>query len=277
MFAGIDHNDVMLAIASRPVPVFRVIGIFRESCLSFSAGYDAGRWWIAAMPLFRIGESEIKIMNATSPRSRRFETLSDAVLTPRFVDDRMLPLMSRILLVLAGSALLALSAQFAFRIPVSPVPVTGQTLVVLLIGMAYGSRLGAATVLAYLVEGGMGLPVFANGTAGWQVIMGPTGGYLVGFVAAAFALGWLAERGAGRGPVSTAIAMAVGTIVIYAFGVSWLGQFIGFDKAVAAGVMPFLYGDALKLVVAAGLMPLAWRAVKALHRDKDAEKGDDTQ
>ena len=216
-------------------------------------------------------------MTATVSRSRRFDTLSDAILAPRFVDDRMLPLMSQILLILAGSALLALSAQFAFRVPISPVPVTGQTLVVLLIGMAYGSRLGAATVLAYLVEGGMGLPVFAKGTGGWPIIIGPTGGYLVGFVAAAFALGWLAERGAGRGPISTAIAMAIGTIIIYALGVSWLGQFIGFDKAIAAGVMPFLYGDALKLIVAAGLMPLAWRAVTALHRGPDAQPDEDTQ
>lgn len=216
-------------------------------------------------------------MTATVSRSRRFDTLSDAILAPRFVDDRMLPLMSQILLILAGSALLALSAQFAFRVPISPVPVTGQTLVVLLIGMAYGSRLGAATVLAYLVEGGMGLPVFANGTGGWPIIIGPTGGYLVGFVAAAFALGWLAERGAGRGPVSTAIAMAIGTLIIYGFGVLWLGQFIGFDKAVAGGVMPFLYGDALKLVVAAGLMPLAWRAVKAVQRGPHENIDEDTE
>lgn len=211
-------------------------------------------------------------MTASSSRSRRFDTLCDAVLAPRFVDARMLPLMSQILLVLAGSMLLALSAQFAFRIPISPVPVTGQTLVVLLIGMAYGSRLGAATVLAYLVEGGMGLPVFANGTGGWLVIMGPTGGYLIGFVMAAFALGRLAERGMGRGPMSTALAMVIGTMIIYAFGVVWLGQFIGFDKAIAAGVMPFLYGDVLKLTVAAGLMPLAWRAVRALRRGADTDR-----
>ena len=208
-------------------------------------------------------------MTASSSRSRRFDTLCDAVLAPRFVDARMLLLMSQILLVLVGSMLLALSAQFAFRIPISPVPVTGQTLVVLLIGMAYGSRVGTATVLAYLVEGGFGLPVFANGTGGWPVIMGPTGGYLIGFVMAAFALGRLAERGMGRGPMSTALAMVIGTMIIYAFGVVWLGQFIGFDKAIAAGVMPFLYGDVLKLTVAAGLMPLAWRAVSALRRRAD--------
>ena len=211
-------------------------------------------------------------MIASSSRSRRFDTLCDAVLAPRLNDDRILPLMSQILLVLAGSMLLAMSAQFAFRIPISPVPVTGQTLVVLLIGMVYGSRLGAATVLAYLVEGGMGLPVFANGTGGWPVIMGPTGGYLIGFVVAALALGRLAERGMGRGLVSTAFAMAIGTIIIYAFGVSWLGQFIGVGKAFAAGVMPFLYGDALKLIVAAGLMPLAWAAVRGLRRGADTDR-----
>ncbi|MGB2411859.1 MAG: biotin transporter BioY [Candidatus Puniceispirillaceae bacterium] len=212
-------------------------------------------------------------MVASLPKPRQAETLADSMLARYFGDDHTQSLMSQILLVVAGSALLALSAQFAFRIPISPVPVTGQTLVVLMIGMAYGSRLGAATVLAYLVEGGMGLPVFANGTAGWSVIAGPTGGYLVGFVAAAFVLGKLAERGLGRGPVSTALAMAIGTIIIYAAGVSWLGQFIGFDKALAGGMLPFLYGDALKLIVAAGLMPFAWRAVHALRpgADKDAE------
>lgn len=222
-----------------------------------------------------IVESEKMIMVASSPKPRQVETLADSLLARYFTADRTLSVMSQIVLILAGSALLALSAQFAFRTPISPVPVTGQTLVVLMIGMAYGSRLGAATVLAYLVEGGMGLPVFANGTAGWPVIMGPTGGYLIGFVAAAFVLGRLAERGIGRGPVSTSLAMAIGTVIIYAAGVSWLGQFIGFDKAVAAGMVPFLYGDALKLIVAAGLMPLAWRAVRALLQGdtlgKDAE------
>ena len=139
--------------------------------------------------------------------------------------------------------------------------------------MAYGSRLGAATVLAYLLEGGMGLPVFAGGGAGWATLAGPTGGYLIGFLAAAFVLGLLAERGMGRGPISTALAMLVGTAIIYVFGVTHLGGFIGFEKAIAAGLLPFLYGDALKLIVAAGLMPLAWRSVRALT-DKDDRAAD---
>ena len=206
-------------------------------------------------------------MDTHIPANRRFATLADTAMAPRFANDRMLSLMAQIVLVLAGSALLAISAQIS--VPFYPVPVTGQTLVVLMIGMAYGARLGAATVMAYLVEGGMGLPVFANGGAGWAYLAGPTGGYLTGFLVAAFILGLLAERGIPQ-PISTALAMLVGTAVIYLFGATWLSSFIGFEKAVVAGVLPFLYGDAAKLIVAAGLMPLAWRAVRAL-----AGKGDD--
>ena len=206
-------------------------------------------------------------MNSPVSSQRRYPTLADAAMAPRFADDRTLSVLAQIVLVLAGSALLAISAQI--KIPLYPVPVTGQTLVVLMIGMAYGSRLGAATLLAYLVEGGMGLPVFAGGGAGWATLAGPTGGYLIGFLVAAFILGLLAERGMGRGPVSTALAMIVGTALIYVFGVTHLSGFIGFEKAVAAGLLPFLYGDALKLIVAAGLMPLAWRGVRALTAQDD--------
>ena len=156
----------------------------------------------------------------------------------------------------------AVSAQF--KIPLYPVPVTGQTLVVLLIGMTYGPRLGGITMAAYLFEGALGLPVFAGGAAGVAVLMGPTGGYLFGFLLASAAMGYLAERGIGRTAASTITAMVIGNCVIYLCGVFWLANFIGFDKAVAAGVLPFLYGDALKLFVAAGLMPLAWRAVTSL-------------
>ena len=210
-------------------------------------------------------------MNSPVSSQRRYPTLADAAMAPRFADDRTLSVLAQLVLVLAGSALLAISAQI--KIPLYPVPVTGQTLVVLMIGMAYGSRLGAATLLAYLVEGGMGLPVFAGGGAGWATLAGPTGGYLIGFLVAAFILGLLAERGMGRGPVSTALAMIVGTALIYVFGVTHLSGFIGFEKAVAAGLLPFLYGDALKLVVAAGLMPLAWRGARALTA-KDGNAAD---
>ena len=116
---------------------------------------------------------------------------------------------------------------------------------------------------AYLFEGALGLPVFAGGAAGVAVLMGPTGGYLFGFLLAGVSMGYLAEHGMGRTVVSTIVAMAIGNFVIYLCGASWLANFIGFGQAIAAGVLPFLYGDTLKLVVAAGLMPLAWRAVNS--------------
>ena len=176
-------------------------------------------------------------MNNPVLSQRRFSTLADAAMAARLADDKTLSVIAQFLLVLAGSALLALSAQIS--VPFYPVPVTGQTLVVLIIGMAYGSRLGVATLLAYLVEGGMGLPVFANGGAGWVYLAGPTGGYLIGFFVAALILGFLAERGMGRGPISTALAMLVGTTIIYAFGVTHLAGFIGYKKSIAAGLLPF--------------------------------------
>ena len=207
----------------------------------------------------------------------RKETLLDALLpaagtSPNFAagpaTHGLLRLAAQLVLVLAGSMLLAASAQFKMVIPFSPVPVTGQTLVILMIGLAYGSRLGAVTVLAYIFAGLRGLPVFAGGTSGWVVMAGPSGGYLVGFLAAVFVMGLLAERGMGRNILSTALAMLAGNVVIYLFGYAWLASLIGPGKAFVFGVQPFLWGDAIKLVVAACLMPVAWRAVKAMTGGK---------
>jgi biotin transport system substrate-specific component len=189
-------------------------------------------------------------------------TLAEAMLDSLMMPSAATRALTGSALVVFGSLLLAVSAQF--KIPLYPVPVTGQTLVVLLIGMTYGARLGGITISAYLFEGALGLPVFAGGAAGVAVLVGPTGGYLFGFLLASAAMGYLAERGMGRTAASTITAMVIGNCVIYLCGVFWLANFIGFDKAVAAGVLPFLYGDALKLFVAAGLMPLAWRAVTSL-------------
>ena len=207
----------------------------------------------------------------------RKETLLDALLpaagtSPNFAagpaTHGLLRLAAQLVLVLAGSMLLAASAQFKMVIPFSPVPITGQTLVVLMIALAYGSRLGAVTVLAYIFAGLRGLPVFAGGTSGWVVMAGPSGGYLVGFLAAVFVMGLLAERGMGRNILSTALAMLAGNMVIYLFGYAWLASLIGPGKAFVFGVQPFLWGDAIKLVVAACLMPVAWRAVKAMTGGK---------
>ena len=198
----------------------------------------------------------------SAARAVRMPTLAEAMLDSLMTPSAATSAITKAALVVFGSLLLAVSAQF--KIPLYPVPVTGQTLVVLLIGMTYGPRLGGITMAAYLLEGALGLPVFAGGAAGAAVLMGPTGGYLFGFLLASAAMGYLAERGMGRTAASTITAMVIGNCVIYLCGALWLANFIGFGQALAAGVLPFLYGDALKLVVAAGLMPLAWRVVTSV-------------
>lgn len=173
-----------------------------------------------------------------------------------------------LILAIVGSLALWVSAKLS--IPFWPIPLTMQTLVVLVIGMAFGARLGAATVLLYLAEGAVGLPVF-SGTPekgiGLAYMMSTTGGYLVGFVLAAGAVGFLAERGWDRSPVKTALAMLLGNILIYMTGLLWLGTIVGWDKPVLAwGLTPFLAGDAVKIAAAAVLMPLVWRLVSAFKR-----------
>lgn len=164
------------------------------------------------------------------------------------------------ILILAGSLLLALTAQVA--IPMWPVPITGQTFGVLLVGALLGSRRGALSVLTYLAEGFIGLPVFAGGAAGIARLLGPTGGYLLGFVVAAFVVGWLSERGWDRRALTTAAAMVVGNFVIYSFGASWLTSFVGWERALAVGVVPFLIGDAVKIGLAALALPFGWRLLR---------------
>jgi len=168
------------------------------------------------------------------------------------------------ILALAGTALLTLSAKI--QIPFYPVPMTMQTFAVLAIGLAFGWRLGGATLLLYLAEGAAGLPVFAGTPekgVGIAYLMGPTGGYLLGFALAAALSGWLAERGWDRSAATTALAMLAGNVAIYVPGLLWLGGLIGWDKPVLElGLIPFLAGDLFKLVLAAAVMPLAWKAVR---------------
>jgi biotin transport system substrate-specific component len=166
---------------------------------------------------------------------------------------------NQLLAVLAGIALLTVSAHI--KIPFHPVPLTMQTLIVLGIGMTYGARLGGATLLGYLAAGFFGLPVFAGGV-GMAYMMGPTGGYLAGFFAAAVVLGALAERGWTRSWATAAAAMLMGNVIIYLLGVGWLSSLIGWEKAVQFGLLPFLYGDALKLIIAALGVPYLWSKLK---------------
>lgn len=167
------------------------------------------------------------------------------------------------ILAIAGTALLTLSAKI--QVPFWPVPMTMQTFAVLVIGMAYGWRLGGATLLLYIAEGAAGLPVFAGTPEkglGLAYMTGPTGGYLLGFVLAAALVGWLAEKGWDRRVPTTALAMLLGNAVIYIPGLLWLAVMIGLEKAVKFGLVPFLMGDAVKLLLAAAALPLAWRVVQ---------------
>ena len=166
--------------------------------------------------------------------------------------------MRAVLLGLAGSGLLALSAHVS--VPFLPVPMTLQTLAVVLIGAAFGARLGAATVVLYLAEGAIGLPVFAGAQVGigFGYLMGPTGGYLVGYVLAAAIVGFFAERGADRSFVKLLGAILAAEIVTFGLGFAWLAHFIGPNAALSAGVLPFLLGDAVKIILAALLVPAVW-------------------
>lgn len=163
-------------------------------------------------------------------------------------------------LALLGTAFVAACAQV--QVPWWPVPFTGQTFAVLVLGMVYGARLGAGTLLLYLAVGGLGLPVYAELSSGWAVLTGTTGGYFIGFVLAAGLVGWLAERGWGRSAWLTGLAMLLGNALIYVPGLLWLGAVVGWDKPILAwGLTPFLLGDAVKLVLAAAVLPYAWKLV----------------
>lgn len=188
--------------------------------------------------------------------SVRPRTLGDAVLGQQSARSWL----RDAVLVVAFSLFVALTAQI--EIPALPVPFTLQTLGVVLTGAVLGSRRGALSLVLYLVEGAAGLPVFAGGAGGASYVSGPTGGYLIGFVAAAWIVGALAERGWDRRLVLAALAMVLGNAVIYAFGVAWLSVVLGdVQKAIMGGVVPFLVGDLAKIALAAVVLPGAWKLI----------------
>jgi biotin transport system substrate-specific component len=158
-------------------------------------------------------------------------------------------------LVALGTALLTLSAKV--NLPLPFVPMTLQTLVVLMIGAAYGSRLGTATMIAYLAEGAIGLPVFAGPVGGLAPLVGPTAGYLFGFVAAAFITGWFAERGWDGSVTRLFVAMGLGHVAILGLGFAWLafGLHLGVEKAWLVGILPFIAASLVKNALGAALLP----------------------
>lgn len=184
-------------------------------------------------------------------------TLAD-FLVPIRVGERLGTRVRHITLIVAGALFVVLCARVV--IPTQPVPFTGQTFGVLLVGGALGFRRGLAALLLYLAIGAIGVPVYAEGRAGVAVIQGASGGYLIGFVVAATVVGRLAELGWDRRIGGALAMMAIGTAIIYAIGVPWLKLAAGLSwpDAVAGGMTKFLLWDAAKLAVAAGIFPAAW-------------------
>jgi len=174
--------------------------------------------------------------------------------------DRVFPrtLVMDIVLVVAGAALVTVLAQVA--IPLWPVPITGQTLGVLLVGSTLGWLRGAISMVLYAVLGVVGLPVFSDGAHGSNVLFGATGGYIVGFIVSAALVGWLAERQWDRKILKAIVTFVAGSVVVFAIGLPWLAVVLHTDlpTTLQYGLYPFIIGGIIKAVIAAGLLPLAW-------------------
>jgi biotin transport system substrate-specific component len=173
-------------------------------------------------------------------------------------------LLTDVLLVLGGVGFVALAAQVSVKLPFTPVPITGQTFAVVLVGASLGALLGLASLGVYLFVGALGAPVYADGNHGWSILTGPTGGYIIGFVLAAAVTGFLAQQRWDRRFSSAVAAMLTGNVLIYLVGLPWLSAKLdtGLEKTFELGLYPFVVGDLLKLYLAGALLPGAWRLVE---------------
>ena len=170
---------------------------------------------------------------------------TDIFLSQKSVSNRVI----NAVLILGTSWLITISAQISIILPFSPVPITGQTLTILLAGLILGKNRGAAAVAVYLLQGAAGLPFFAGGKSGLITLFGPTGGYLFGFLAAAYIVGMLSELRYRRSLFQAATSLVIGNIIIYIFGLVWLARFVGESQALQLGLYPFLVGDILKITI----------------------------
>jgi len=197
-------------------------------------------------------------MTALAPTAHRRLVLADRVFPRHLVVDAVL--------VVLGAALVGGFAQL--YVPLWPVPVTGQTLAVLLVGATLGAVRGVLALTAYAVFGIIGVPWFSEASSGWNVIAGPTGGYIVGFIVAAALVGWLSERAWDRKILKALATFAGGTLVVFAIGLPWLAFAlgIGVDLTLEYGLYPFLIGGAIKALIAAALLPLAWFGANKLEK-----------
>jgi biotin transport system substrate-specific component len=172
--------------------------------------------------------------------------------------------LTRTLFVAGGVIFLSALAQVALPIPGSPVPITGQTLGVLLLATSYGATLGTTTFAVYLLAGIAGAPIFANGSFGIEKVVGATGGYLVGMLIASSLLGYMAQRRLDQKFITSLPAMLLGNVIIFSFGLLWLHQYTGKDWSwtIGAGLTPFIFGEVLKITIAGTSLPILWRFVQ---------------
>lgn len=191
--------------------------------------------------------------------TRRAATLADILARASVTRD--------VVLLACASFATGLLAQAEIHLPFTPVPLTLQPFAVFLIGAALGSRRAALAMLLYLAEGTAGMPFFAGGASGPAHLIGPTGGYLFGFVPSAFVIGWFAERGWDRTPPRAFLAMLAGSIVLFACGLTQLAAFVPRGHVLSAGLYPFVVGDLLKMAAAAALLPCAWMLLERLGLD----------
>jgi biotin transport system substrate-specific component len=199
-------------------------------------------------------------------------TLADRVFSRTLAVD--------LVLIVAGAALTAIAAQLA--VPMWPVPITGQTLAVLLVGMSLGAVRGGLSMALYAVLGGLGLPVFSDSESGWGVLLGPTGGYIVGFVIAAAVTGWLAQLEWDRKALRAFVAALAGTVTTFAVGIPWLATWLGangYDNALPVvldgGLYPFIVGGVIKSAVGAGIISLAWLGLRRTDRNAELDRAED--
>lgn len=200
-------------------------------------------------------------------------TLATTLPARSTIVDRVIPrsLLADAALVIAGTALVAALAQVA--IPLWPVPVTGQTLAVLLVGASLGAARGAASLSLYALLGAIGLPIYSDASSGWTVLAGPTGGYIVGFIVSAAIVGWAAERRWDRGWLKAAVTFVGGSLVVFAIGLPWLSYSLGslglpndLQATLVAGFYPFIIGGVIKAAIAAAVLPAIWKAVERRDR-----------
>jgi biotin transport system substrate-specific component len=199
----------------------------------------------------------MSVTTASTHSSHASHTLIPHVLPRRGVLAN--PRVANAALVVGGALFVALCAQIRIPLPFTPIPFTGQTLGVLLAGSLLGTQLGLLSLILYLAMGLGGLPFFAGGNAGIEILYGGTVGYLVGFPFAAALVGYLSERGWDRRFGTMAFSMVLGNVVIYLFGVAWLSLSLGLPTAILTGVVPFILGDIIKMVIAGVALPSGWR------------------